>query len=165
MVVSDSNRLDLNNCSPNLAAGLAPVTSLHRCSVCDTFVEIIEQGGAEQTCCGRPMMPVLAISSGPGEKAHLPVLAHHGKSLHVSVGSRRHCATEYHHILWIELLASGQSHRKFLGPGEAAEALFNIWAGQGTVRALCSQDGLWEKGFTKIKTVPVLGKGAIPINR
>ena len=49
-----------------------------------------------------------------------------------------------HYIEWIEIVADGIAYRKFLSPGDAPEALFNVDADSVTAREHCTLHGLWE---------------------
>jgi len=51
---------------------------------------------------------------------------------------------EAHHIEWIEIISGDKTYRKFLKPGEAAEAEFSIRAENITVREHCNLHGLWK---------------------
>jgi superoxide reductase len=50
---------------------------------------------------------------------------------------------EKHYIEWIEILADGAAYRKFLNPGDAPEAVFNLKANTVTAREHCNIHGLW----------------------
>ena len=49
-----------------------------------------------------------------------------------------------HYIEWIEVIADGKAYRKFLNPGEAPEATFEIKAEKVTAREYCNLHGLWK---------------------
>ena len=49
-----------------------------------------------------------------------------------------HPMEEKHYIEWIELLADGRSYTKFLKPGDAPEAFFEIDAAKVTAREYCN---------------------------
>lgn len=44
----------------------------------------------------------------------------------------------------IELIADDKVYRKYLNPGDAPEAFFEIEANQVTARELCNIHGLWK---------------------
>ena len=51
---------------------------------------------------------------------------------------------EEHYIEWIELLVDGVAYRRFLSPGDAPEALFEVPSGsQVSAREYCNIHGLW----------------------
>ena len=68
------------------------------------------------------------------------------KGFKVTVGSVAHPMEEEHFIEWIEILADGMSYRKFLKPGDAPEAEFEISADTVTAREFCNLHGLWKSG-------------------
>jgi superoxide reductase len=49
-----------------------------------------------------------------------------------------------HYIEWIEVIADGRAYRKFLHPGEAPEATFELKAEKVTAREYCNLHGLWK---------------------
>ena len=52
---------------------------------------------------------------------------------------------EKHYIEWIEVIAGDTIQRRYLKPGEAPEALFQIDADQVTAREYCNLHGHWKK--------------------
>ena len=136
---------------------------LYKCCVCDTLAEVLDQKGPEQICCGRAMTPMLGRSTGMGEHIHLPVLSWCDGSIDISVGRQRHPMSNNHHIQWIEFVAEGQSHRRFLKVGQPPEVTFGIQSDCGIVRAFCNRDGLWEAVFTRGKEGAGPRQGAIAV--
>ena len=49
-----------------------------------------------------------------------------------------------HYIEWIQVIAGDKSWRKFLKPGDAPEAVFEIKADQVAAREYCNLHGLWK---------------------
>jgi superoxide reductase len=75
---------------------------------------------------------------------HVPVVEKVENGLKVKVGSVPHPSTAEHYIEWIEVIADGKAYRRFLNPGDAPEALFEIEADRFTVREYCNLHGLWK---------------------
>jgi len=118
-------------------------SQFHRCTLCDTVVEVLEQCGVELVCCGRPMVAVHAKACGRGRDGHMPFVETTDRGLKVSVSREAHPMDPDHHILWIELVADGKYDRQFLRAGQPAEATFDTRAGNFVARTYCSVHGLW----------------------
>ena len=77
------------------------------------------------------------------QEKHVPVVEKTDNGYLVKVGSDPHPMTDEHLIMWIELVADGVVHRKFLSPGDAPEAMFDVQADQVTAREHCNLHGVW----------------------
>jgi superoxide reductase len=80
------------------------------------------------------------------QEKHVPVVEKENGRIAVKVGEVAHPMQDNHWIEWIELLADGRSHRQWLSPSDAPEAVFAVDADQFTVRAFCNLHGLWKSG-------------------
>ena len=78
------------------------------------------------------------------KEKHVPVIDKTAAGLKVTVGSVLHPMEQAHYIEWIEVIADGKAYRKFLNPGEAPEATFELKAEQVTAREYCNLHGLWK---------------------
>jgi len=78
------------------------------------------------------------------KEKHVPVVERTADGFRVTVGSVQHPMEEKHWIEWIELLADGQVHRKFLAPGDKPEAVFCLEAQDVSAREYCNLHGLWK---------------------
>ena len=74
---------------------------------------------------------------------HVPVIEKKNGGLLVKVGSVPHPMEEKHFIEWIEVIVDGKACRKFLKPGEAAEAFFPGDGKDIKAREFCNIHGLW----------------------
>lgn len=72
---------------------------------------------------------------------HVPVV----EGNRVKVGSVPHPMTEQHYIEFIEVISDDRVCRRFLKPGEAAEAEFDAFVPE-TSREYCNIHGLWKAG-------------------
>jgi len=75
---------------------------------------------------------------------HVPVIEQTKTGIKVKVGSVAHPMEEKHYIEWIEIIADGAIHRKFLKSGDKPEAEFCIKANKVTTREYCNLHGLWK---------------------
>ncbi len=82
-------------------------------------------------------------TDGAKEK-HIPVIEKIDGGYKVTVGSVAHPMESAHYIQWIELLADGVSYTRFLKPGDAPTAEFNIAADNVTAREYCNLHGHWK---------------------
>ena len=116
-------------------------TRFFRCEICGNLVGMIHSSGAPMTCCGQHMTELIPGSVDASHEKHVPVI----EGNKVKVGSVPHPMTEQHYIEWIEIVGGNNVCRKFLKPGEAAEAVFAEFT-QEMSREYCNVHGLWKAG-------------------
>ena len=117
---------------------------IYKCQVCGNMVEVIHAGAGELVCCGQPMTLLSENTTDAATEKHVPVVEKTDNGYKVTVGSVTHPMEDKHYIEWIELIAGDNAYRKFLNPGEAPEALFEIKADKATAREFCNLHGLWK---------------------
>ncbi len=117
---------------------------IYKCNVCGNMVEVIHTGVGELVCCGQPMELLKEKTEDEGNEKHFPVIEKTEKGIKVKVGSVPHPMEEKHYIEWIEVIADGRAYRKFLNPGEAPEAEFEITAEKIEAREFCNVHGMWK---------------------
>ena len=117
---------------------------VYKCSVCGNIVEVLYVGGGELVCCGQPMNLLEEKTENEGKEKHVPIIEKTDTGVKVKVGSVPHPMEEKHFIEWIEILADGNSCRKFLKPGQAPEAEFKTTAANVTARIFCNLHDLWK---------------------
>jgi superoxide reductase len=122
---------------------MAKKLEIYKCMVCGNIVEVLHGGDGELVCCGQPMENLAEKTADQGKEKHVPVIEKISGGYKVKVGSVPHPMEEKHYIEWIELLADGAAYRKFLNPGDAPEAVFNLKANTVTAREHCNVHGLW----------------------
>lgn len=118
---------------------------VYRCNICGNVVEVLHIGRGTLVCCGQPMELLEEKFEEEGREKHVPVVEKGGAVVKVKVGSVLHPMEERHYIEWIEAIANGEVHRRFLKPGEKPEAEFEVEAKELVVRAYCNLHGLWSK--------------------
>lgn len=121
---------------------MSRTAKLYKCPVCDTVIEVLEDCGLELVCCG-PEMTELTERVCNHHQPHALVAEKCSGTVKVRVGRQPHPMDEDHHIAWIELIADGQSCRRFLRPGEPPEAIFSADVRKCVIRAYCNAHGLW----------------------
>ncbi len=119
------------------------VNQVYKCSVCGNMVEALHVGGGTLSCCGKPMEALSEKTSDQGMEKHVPVVEKTASGYKVKVGSIPHPMEAAHYIQWIELIADGEVHRKFLKPGIPPEAEFKCSAKNVFAREYCNIHGLW----------------------
>jgi len=107
------------------------------------MVEVINVGGGELVCCGKPMILQVENTVDAAKEKHVPVIEKIANGFRVKVGAVPHPMEEKHYIQWIEVVADGQADRKFLSPGDRPEAEFCLQASTITAREYCNLHGLW----------------------
>ena len=107
---------------------MAAQLDIFKCDKCGNVVELLHSGGGALYCCN---------------EKHVPVIEETASGYLVKVGSVDHPMTEDHLIMWIELVADGVVHRKFLAPGDAPQATFDVKADKVTAREHCNLHGVW----------------------
>ena len=126
--------------------GVKSLNEVYKCSVCGNIVEVLEVGGGELVCCGKPMDLLAEKAEDEGMEKHVPVIEKSDCGVKVKVGEVPHPMEAEHFIQWIELIADGVSFKKFLVSGQAPEAEFCIKAKNIVARAYCNVHGLWKSG-------------------
>ncbi len=117
---------------------------IYRCPICGNIIEILHAGNGQLVCCGQPMELVQPKTEDIGQEKHLPVIEKSEGKITVKIGSIPHPMEEAHYIEWIEITANNHICKKFLQPGDAPEAVFEITAENVTAREYCNIHGLWQ---------------------
>ena len=117
---------------------------IYKCEVCGNIVEMLHAGAGQMVCCGQPMKLFKENTTDASKEKHVPVIEKTAAGIKVKVGSVAHPMEEKHYIEWIEVIADGKAYRKFLNPGEAPEATFELKAEKVTAREYCNLHGLWK---------------------
>lgn len=117
---------------------------VYKCNVCGNVVEVLHAGAGELVCCGQPMQLMQENTVDAATEKHIPVVEKTEKGVKVTVGSVPHPMEEEHYIEWIEVIVDGRSYRKFLSPGDAPEAEFEVSGDNIVAREYCNLHGLWK---------------------
>ena len=117
---------------------------IYKCDLCGNIVEVVHASDGTLVCCDQPMTLLTENTVDAAKEKHVPVIEKTASGIKVKVGDVPHPMEEKHYIEWIEVIADGKSYMKFLNPGEAPEAEFEIAADQVTAREYCNVHGLWK---------------------
>ena len=123
---------------------MVALNQIYKCNVCGNIVEVVHAGGGELVCCGEPMKLLKENSTDAAQEKHVPVIEKSGSKVTVKIGSVAHPMVDEHYIEFIEIIADGKVYRKFLKPGDAPEATFEIAANKLIAREYCNLHGLWK---------------------
>jgi superoxide reductase len=123
---------------------MTQLNQIYKSEICGNIVEVLHTGVGELVCCGEPMKLLVENTVDASKEKHVPVIEKSGNKVTVKVGSVAHPMEEKHYIEFIELMADGKVYRKFLKPGEAPEATFEVTAAKLTAREYCNLHGLWK---------------------
>ena len=117
---------------------------IYKCDLCGNIVEVVHPSDGTLVCCDQPMTLMTENTVDAAKEKHVPVIEKTASGIKVKVGDVAHPMEEKHYIEWIEVIADGTSYMKFLNPGEAPEAEFEISVSQVTAREYCNIHGLWK---------------------
>lgn len=122
---------------------MVELNQVYRCSVCGNVVEVVNAGGGELHCCGKPMQLMKENSVDAAKEKHVPVIEKIAGGYRVTVGSVEHPMLENHYIQWIELWDGEKVMRHCLKLGEKPVAIFMTQAEKVKAREYCNLHGLW----------------------
>ncbi|MCD4708563.1 MAG: desulfoferrodoxin [Candidatus Sabulitectum sp.] len=123
---------------------MAERMQVYRCERCGNIVEVLHGGPGQLVCCNVDMELLDEKTADSTTEKHVPVIEKIAGGYKVKVGSVPHPMADAHYIEWIELVADSVVYRKYLNPGDAAEAVFAIDAGNVSAREYCSVHSLWK---------------------
>lgn len=66
---------------------MTKLNEVYRCSVCGNIVEVVNAGGGELHCCGKPMQLMKENSVDAAREKHVPVIEKIAGGYKVTVGS------------------------------------------------------------------------------
>ena len=120
---------------------------IYKCEICGNIVEITHEGPGELVCCSKPMKKMEPQTADTSTEKHVPFIKREDNKYIVKVGENTaHPMEEKHYIEWIELNVDGNVYKKYLKPGDAPEAIFEVPEGRNVfAREYCTLHGLWEK--------------------
>ena len=115
-----------------------------RCERCGNIITKIIDAGPIPSCCGEPMVELVANTVDAAAEKHVPVISVDGDTVTVTVGEVEHPMTDEHYIQWICLHTSKGLLFAMLEPGEKPQANFCL-AGDTAIQAYayCNLHGLW----------------------
>jgi len=120
-------------------------SEIYKCNICGNLVEIIGEGAGTLVCCDENMEKLVEKTADSSTEKHVPVIEKIDGGYRVYVGSTLHPMEEKHWIQWIELIADGVSHKKYLNPGDTPEAIFMVGEAKTvSAREFCNLHGLWK---------------------
>ncbi|GAB6280994.1 MAG: desulfoferrodoxin [Thermovirga sp.] len=122
---------------------MAKQFDVFKCDVCGNVVELLHVGGGELVCCGQPMGLMEEKTADSATEKHVPVIEKKDGGFLVKVGSIPHPMEEKHYIEWIEIMVDGKVCKRFLKPGQPAEAFFKGDGKDAKAREYCNVHGLW----------------------
>ena len=108
------------------------------------IVEMINVGGGQLVCCGKPMKHLVENTTDAATEKHVPVIEKTADGVKVVVGSVEHPMADDHYIQWIQLIVDGLAYRQFLEPGGKPEAVFKVDGDKISAREYCNLHGLWK---------------------
>jgi superoxide reductase len=124
---------------------MTSLNEIYKCEICGNIIEMVHTGVGHPVCCGQPMTPQDEKKEDVGAEKHVPTIQITPKGIFIKVGSVPHPMDPDHFIEWIEIISgAGEVDRRYLSPGEAPEAIFQLDTTEITARAYCNIHGLWK---------------------
>ena len=124
---------------------MTKLKEIYKCEICGNIVEVIHTGAGALVCCEQEMKLLEEKTDDASTEKHVPYIEKTNNGILVKVGQNQdHPMTEEHHIEWIQVVADGNSYRKFLKPGDKPQAEFDIKSNQIEAREYCNVHGLWK---------------------
>jgi superoxide reductase len=117
---------------------------IYKCEICGNVIEVLHAGQGELVCCGKPMKLLTENTVDASKEKHVPVVEKTKAGVKVKVGSVPHPMEEKHYIEWIQVVTKDKALRKFLAPGAAPEAEFQIDGEILKAREYCNLHGVWK---------------------
>ncbi len=117
---------------------------VYECEHCGNLVETLRGGKGKLVCCGAEMKLLEENTVDAAREKHVPVVEKTDRGVKIKVGEAAHPMEEKHLIEFIEAIADGAVHRKYLKAGDAPEAEFNTGDAAVVAREHCSLHGLWK---------------------
>ena len=100
------------------------------CDHCGNLITTLHDAGVPMLCCGEKMRELIPNTVEASGEKHLPAV--------------EHPMVDVHHIQWLYVETAQGGHIRYLHPGEAPRAVFEL--GDETpvaVYAYCNLHGLW----------------------
>ncbi len=124
---------------------MTKVREIYKCNICGNIVEVLHAGIGQLVCCDEPMKLMDEKTEDSSVEKHVPYIEKTANGIIVKVGQNQdHPMIEEHYIEWIQVIADGVSHRKFLNPGDKPQAEFEIKTDAIEAREYCNVHGLWK---------------------
>jgi superoxide reductase len=123
---------------------MTSLIQVYKCKICGNIVGILHPGAGTLVCCGEPMELLVEKTADVGKEKHVPVIEKTATGIKVKVGSVPHPMEEKHYIEWIQVKVDDKMCHKFLKPGDAPEAEFELKGDKITAREYCNVHGLWK---------------------
>lgn len=123
---------------------MTEIKQIYKCEICGNIVEVLHNGPGELVCCNQPMKLQSENTIDASNERHVPIIEKDEQGVIVKVGSAEHPMDEDHYIEWIEISTEKGSSKKFLKPGEPAQAAFPVKAENIIARAYCNLHRLWK---------------------
>lgn len=116
---------------------------IYKCEICGNIIEVLHAGAGTLVCCGQPMKVLSENTTDASLEKHVPVVEKNGSTVVVKIGSVPHPMEEKHYIEWVQVVTEKGAFRKFLNPGDAPEATFEVKEDVVKVREYCNLHSLW----------------------
>ena len=119
---------------------------IYKCSKCGQMFYVLQDSPCTPVCCGVDMDELTANTTDAATEKHVPVITQDGTPVDVVVGSVEHPMIEKPYIQFIAIETAQGVQVKYLKPGEAPKASFELTADDKLIAAyeFCNLHGLWK---------------------
>ncbi len=118
---------------------------IYKCEICKNVAELEFNSGMQLVCCGKNMTEQDPQTADLTLEKHVPLIEENENGYLVTVGSTLHPMIDAHYIMWIDLIADGVLHRKYLKSNDEPKAFFEIPKAKNVfANEYCNLHGLWK---------------------
>lgn len=116
-----------------------------KCDECGSVLEIIEDRGKIQDCCGKEMTPLIENTTDAAHEKHVPVVKIENDIATILVGELSHPMEESHYIKWISIKTTKRETKYNLKPGSEPIVSFVLDENERILKvySYCNLHGLW----------------------
>ncbi len=116
-----------------------------KCEVCGSLLEIIEDHGKIQSCCGKEMTPLIENMTDASSEKHIPVIKLENNIATIKVGETTHPMEKNHYIKWVNIKTTEREIHYNLKPEEEPIVTFKIDENERILKvySYCNLHGLW----------------------
>jgi superoxide reductase len=124
---------------------MTKLREIYKCNICGNIVEVVHTGVGALVCCGQNMELLKEKTKDAATEKHVPYIEKTEKGILVKIGQNQdHPMEKEHYIEWIEVIAQGNTFRKFLQPDDKPQAEFPGQSENVEAREYCNVHGLWK---------------------
>ena len=116
------------------------------------LIEVLASNGCEISCDNKPMKELVPNSTNAAQEKHVPQVTVNNNIVNVDVGSVKHPMEDAHSIVWVHIVTTQGTQRKYLKTNTDPVIEFALCPDEQLeeVYAYCNLHGLWMIKHNKI---------------